>query len=159
MATSPLKITVNPALPKNEVDIICMLLAGRLRDLWNGKLFCAQLAINDLLKETAGMDALGGLRGALNDLKGGLDAFKSLSGYDAILSKVNQTLSGIGNIFSPGGLCPSPVTPPKIPDVLGQLNQNLFGQAGNILNALAQASTPQMCFGGLDFKLCGGFVF
>lgn len=148
MATSPLKITVNPALPKNEVDIICMLLAGRLRDLWNGKLFCAQLAINDLLKETAGIDALGGLRGALNDLKGGLDAFKSLSGYDAILSKVNQTLSGIGNIFSLGGLCPSPVTPPKIPDVLGQLNQNLFGQAGNILNALAQASTPQMCFGG-----------
>jgi len=146
--TSPLKITVNPALPKNEIDLICMLLAGRLRDLWNGNLFCAQLAINDLLKDLSGIDALGGLKDALHGLKGGLDAFKSLSGYDTMLSKINQTLAGVGNIFSLGGLCPSPITPPFLPDLLGQLNQNLFGQAGNILNALIQASTPQMCFGG-----------
>ena len=43
----PLKITFPANLPKNEKDLICMLLAGRLKDLLNGKLVCAQRAIDD----------------------------------------------------------------------------------------------------------------
>lgn len=147
MAINP-KITVNPALPKNEIDLICMLLAGRLRDLWNGKLFCAQLAIDDVIKDLTGIDALAGLKDAMGGLKSGIELFKGISGYDSMLTKINQTLSGASGLLGLGGLCPSPITPPFIPDILGQLNQNLFGQAGNILNALIQANTPQMCFGG-----------
>jgi len=56
MATIPpvnygaLKVSFPANLPRNEKDLICMLLAGRLKDLWNGKLVCAQLAIDDLIK-------------------------------------------------------------------------------------------------------------
>ncbi len=154
MATIPpinygaLKVTFPANLPRNEKDLICMLLAGRLKDLWNGKLICAQLAIDDLIKDLTGVSALSGLRAQLVKLKGSLDGFKRASGYDRILSGVNQALGQVGAVFSLGGLCPSPVTVPKIPDVLASLNQNLFGQANNILNALAQASNPRFCLGG-----------
>lgn len=162
MATLPginagaLKITFPANLPKNEKDLICMLLAGRLKDLWKGKLFCAELAINDLIKDVTdkmdgatgtGLDVLKELRSGLGQLNTAVAGMKAASGYDTILNKVNQALGQMGNVFSLGGLCPSPVTPPKIPDVLANLNQNLFGQANSVLNALAQASTPKMCFG------------
>ena len=162
MATLPginagaLKITFPANLPKNEKDLICMLLAGRLKDLWKGKLFCAELAVNDLIKDVTdkmdgatgtGLDVLKELRSGLGGLQTAITGMKAASGYDTILNKVNQALGQMSNVFSLGGLCPSPVTPPKIPDVLANLNQNLFGQATNVLNALAQASTPKMCFG------------
>ena len=143
-----LKVSFPANLPRNEKDLICMLLAGRLKDLWNGKLVCAQLAIDDLIKDLTGVSALQGLRDGLTKLKGSMDDFKRASGYDKILGGVNQALGQVGNVFSLGGLCPSPVTPPKIPDVLATLNQNLFGQANGILNALAQASNPKVCLGG-----------
>jgi hypothetical protein len=144
----PLKITFPANLPKNEKDLICMLLAGRLKDLWKGRLICAQLSINDLLKQTAGIDGLGVLRKGLNDLNASINKLKAVSGYNDILNTVNKALSQVENVFSLGGLCPSPVRAPKIPDLIGKLNQNLFGQASNILNALARASNPSMCLGG-----------
>jgi hypothetical protein len=144
----PLKITFPANLPKNEKDLICMLLAGRLKDLWKGRLICAQLSINDLLKQTAGIDGLGVLRKGLNDLNASINKLKAVSGYNDILNTVNKALSQVENVFSLGGLCPSPVHAPKIPDLIGKLNQNLFGQANNILNALARASNPSMCLGG-----------
>lgn len=144
----PLKITFPANLPKNEKDLICMLLAGRLKDLWKGRLICAQLSINDLLKQTAGIDGLGMLRQGLKDLNSSINALKNISGYNDILNTVNKALSQIENVFSLGGLCPSPVHAPKIPDLIGKLNQNLFGQANNILNALARVSNPSMCLGG-----------
>lgn len=147
-AFGPLKITLPANLPKNEKDLICMMLAGRLKDLFRGRLLCAQLAVNDLLKDTIGIDALGGIRSGLNDLKGALTEFKAASGYNAILNKVNQALGSVSTVFSLGGLCPSPVHPPKIPDLLGQLNQNLFGQANSLLNALTRVANPSMCLGG-----------
>lgn len=143
-----LKVTFPANLPRNEKDLICMLLAGRLKDLWKGKLICAQLAIDDLIKDTTGVSGLSTLRTALVDLKRSMNEFKNYSGYDRILSGVNLALGQISNVFSLGGLCPSPVQAPKIPDVLGTLNQNLFGQGMNILNALVQASNPKVCFGG-----------
>jgi hypothetical protein len=154
MATIPpvnmgaLKVTFPANLPRNEKDLICMLLAGRLKDLWNGKLICAQLALDDLIKSTTGVSGLETLRSALISAKGSLDKFKKASGYDKILNGVNKALGQVSNVFSLGGLCPSPVTAPKIPDVLAQLNQNLFGQANGILNALAMASNPKVCLGG-----------
>lgn len=154
MATIPpvnygaLKVSFPANLPRNEKDLICMLLAGRLKDLWKGKLICAQLAIDDLIKDLTGVSALSSLREGLTKLKGSLDSFKRESGYDKILGSVNQALGQVSTVFSLGGLCPSPVTPPKIPDVLATLNQNLFGQANGILNALAQASNPKVCLGG-----------
>lgn len=154
MATIPpidmgaLKVTFPANLPRNEKDLICMLLAGRLKDLWKGKLICAQLAIDDLIKSTTGVSALSSLREGLVKLRGSLDQFKQASGYDKILGGVNKALGQVSNVFSLGGLCPSPVQAPKIPDILATLNQNLFGQAGNILNALAQASNPKVCLGG-----------
>lgn len=154
MATIPpvnmgaLKVTFPANLPRNEKDLICMLLAGRLKDLWNGKLICAQLALDDLIKSTTGVSGLETLRGALIKAKGSLDKFKQASGYDKILGGVNKALGQVSNVFSLGGLCPSPVQAPKIPDLLGQLSQNLFGQANGILNALAQASNPKVCLGG-----------
>lgn len=147
-AFGPLKITLPSNLPKNEKDLICMLLAGRLKDLFRGRLLCAQLAINDLLKDMTGVDALGGLASALNDLKGALNNFKEISGYNDILNKVNQTLGLVNTVFSLGGLCPSPVRAPRIPDLLGQLNQNLFGQANALLNGLAKVANPTLCLGG-----------
>ena len=145
---SALKITFPTPLPKNEKDLICMLLAGRLKDLFKGKLICAQLALDDLLKDTAGFSALGSLQGALLGMKGAMSSFQAISGYNNILNGVNQALGQIENVFSLGGLCPSPVHAPKIPDLLPQLNANLFGQAGNILSALAKLSNPSMCLGG-----------
>ena len=156
MATNPLKITFPANLPKNEKDLICMLLAGRLKDLWGGKLFCAELAVNDLIKDVTdkmdgatggGLDVLKELRAGLGGLQGAITGMKAASGYDTILNKMNQSLGQLSNVFSLGGLCPSPITPPKIPDVLANLNQNMFGQANNVINALAQASSPKMCFG------------
>ena len=154
MATIPpinygaLKVTFPANLPRNEKDLICMLLAGRLKDLWRGRLVCAQLAIDDLIKDLTGVSALGNLRAQLIKLKGSLDGFKNASGYDRILGGVNRAMGQVGVVFSLGGLCPSPVTPPRIPDILAKINQNLFGQANNILNALAQASNPRFCLGG-----------
>ena len=145
---SALKITFPTPLPKNEKDLICMLLAGRLKDLFKGKLICAQLALDDLLKDTAGFSALGGLQSALLGMKGAMSGFQAISGYNNILNGVNQALGQIENVFSLGGLCPSPVRAPKIPDLLPQLNANLFGQAGNILSALGKLSNPSMCLGG-----------
>lgn len=162
MADSPLKITLPANLPRNEKDLICMLLAGRLKDLFKGKLICAQLAIDDLIKQTTGVSALGALQANLLKMKSSLNNLKSISGYDNILSKVNQALGQVSNVFSLGGLCPSPVQAPKIPDVLAQLNQNLFGQANNILNALTFASNPSLCLGngpngfGLDWSKVTG---
>ncbi len=168
MATIPpinmgaLKVTFPANLPRNEKDLICMLLAGRLKDLWKGRLVCAQLAIDDLIKSTTGVSALSSLRAGLVKLKGSLDDFKRASGYDKILGGVNKALGQASNVFSLGGLCPSPVQAPKIPDILATLNQNLFGQAGNILNALAQASNPKFCLGngakgfGLDWSKVSG---
>lgn len=141
------RITVNPAIPKNEKDLICALLAGRLRNLFNGKLFCLNLAISDLIKDASGygltdlVDGLKGLQGSLND-------FKNEVGYDKILGSINQALGGIGTVFSLGGLCPSPITPPRIPDIMPMVNAQLFGQGMNIINALGKALNPTMCFGG-----------
>lgn len=144
----PLKITFPANLPKNEKDLICMLLAGRLKDLLNGRLVCAQLAVDDLIKDLSGVSALAELRQGLGNLNSVLGSLKSATGYDSILGAVNQGLGQISNVFSLGGLCPSPVHPPMIPDVLAQMNNNLMGQMGNILNALAKASNPSMCLGG-----------
>lgn len=158
----PLKVTLPTTFPRNEKDLICMLLAGRLKDLWAGKLICAQLAIDDLIKETTGASGLGTLRNALKDLSSAVDSFKNASGYDQILSGINKALGGVTNVFSLGGLCPSPVRPPRIPDLLGALNQNLFGQANRILNALVAASNPSVCLGngprgfGLDWSRTSG---
>jgi len=148
MATSPLKISFPTNLPKNEKDLICMLLAGRLKDLLNGRLVCAQLAIDDLIKDTTGISALGTLRDTLFGMRSAVNGLKSATGYDNILRGVNQALGQVNNVFSLGGLCPSPVRAPMIPDLLGQLNANLFGQGLNILNALGRVSNPSMCLGG-----------
>lgn len=145
---SALKLTFPTPLPKNEKDLICMLLAGRLKDLFKGRLVCAQLAIDDLLKDLTGVSALGSLQSALIGMKGALDGFKAVSGYNNILNGVNQALGQVNNVFSLGGLCPSPVHAPKIADLLGQLGTNLFGQGLNILNALGRLSNPSMCLGG-----------
>jgi len=145
---SALKLTFPTNLPKNEKDLICMLLAGRLKDLLNGRLVCAQLAIDDLIKDTTGISALGSLRDSLVGMKSAVNGLKAATGYDKILQGVNQALGQVNNVFSLGGLCPSPVHAPMIPDLLGQLNANLFGQAGNILNALGKVSNPSMCLGG-----------
>jgi len=125
-----------------------MLLAGRLKDLFKGKLICAQLALDDLFKDVVGVSALGSLQSALMDMAGAIDRFKNISGYNNILNGVNQALGQVNNVFSLGGLCPSPVHAPKIPDLLAQLNANLFGQANNILGALGKLSNPKMCLGG-----------
>jgi hypothetical protein len=141
------KITVNPALPKNEKDLICALLAGRLRNLFNGKLFCLNLAIGDLIKDASGygltdlVDGLKGLQGSLGDLQKAI-------GYDKILGSINSALGGIGTVFSLGGLCPSPIRPPQIPDIMPMVNAQLFGQGMNIINALGKVANPNMCFGG-----------
>jgi hypothetical protein len=154
MATLPpinagaLKVTFPANLPRNEKDLICMILAGRLKDLWNGKLICAQLALDDLIKSVTGVSGLGTLRDALVKVNTSLANMKAASGYDKILGKVNSALGQVSQVFSLGGLCPSPVQAPQIPDVLATLNQNLFGQANGILNALAQASNPKVCLGG-----------
>lgn len=148
MATSPLKITFPANLPKNEKDLICMLLAGRLKDLLNGRLVCAQLAIDDLIKDTTGVSALGSLNSALLNMRSSLNNLKAATGYDKILQGVNSALGQVNNVFSLGGLCPSPVHAPMIPDLLAQLNSNMFGQATNILNALGQVANPSMCLGG-----------
>lgn len=154
MATLPpinagaLKVTFPANLPRNEKDLICMLLAGRLKDLWNGKLICAQLAIDDLIKDVTGVSGLESLRTGLVNLKTSLNDMRRASGYDKILGKVNSALGQVNQVFSLGGLCPSPVQAPRIPDILSALNQNLFGQANGILNALAQASNPKVCLGG-----------
>jgi hypothetical protein len=145
---SPLKITFPTNLPKNEKDLICMLLAGRLKDLFKGRLVCAQLAIDDLIKETTGVSALGSLRNSLVNMSSAINGLKAATGYNAILNGVNQALGQVNNVFSLGGLCPSPVRAPQIPDLLGKLNSNLFGQANNILNALGKAMNPSMCLGG-----------
>jgi hypothetical protein len=145
---SPLKITFPANLPKNEKDLICMLLAGRLKDLLNGRLVCAQLAIDDLIKDTTGISALGALNSSLLGMRFAVNDLKSATGYDNILHGVNQAMGQVNNVFSLGGLCPSPVHAPMIPDLLAQLNSNLFGQAGNILNALGRVSNPSMCLGG-----------
>lgn len=145
---SALNITFPTPLPKNEKDLICMLLAGRLKDLFKGKLICAQLALDDLLKDVAGVSALGSLAGALTGMQSALTGFQAISGYDKILAGVNQALGQVENVFSLGGLCPSPIHAPKIPDLLPQLNANLFGQANNILSALGKLSNPSMCLGG-----------
>jgi hypothetical protein len=145
---SALKLTFPTPLPKNEKDLICMLLAGRLKDLFKGRLVCAQLAIDDLLKDLTGTSGLGSLQTALLGMKGALDGFKAASGYNNILNGVNKALGQVNNVFSLGGLCPSPVHAPKIPDLLGQLSGNLFGQGLNILNALGRLSNPSMCLGG-----------
>lgn len=125
-----------------------MLLAGRLKDLLNGRLVCAQLAIDDLIKDATGDSALGSLREALVNMKSAIDGLKAATGYDKILQGINQALGQINTVFSLGGLCPSPVRAPQIPDVLAQLNSNMFGQASNILNALGKVSNPSMCLGG-----------
>jgi hypothetical protein len=154
MATLPpinagaLKLTFPTNLPKNEKDLICMLLAGRLKDLLNGRLVCAQLAIDDLIKDATGISALSSLRDSLVGMKSAIDRMKSATGYDKILQGVNQALGQVNNVFSLGGLCPSPIRAPMIPDLLGQLNANLFGQGLNILNALGKVSNPSMCLGG-----------
>ena len=154
MATLPpfnagaLKVTFPANLPRNDKDLICMLLAGRLKDLWNGKLICAQLAIDDLIKDVTGVSGLGALRDGLLKVKSSLNDMRRASGYDKILGQVNSALGQVNQVFSLGGLCPSPVQAPRIPDVLSTLNQNLFGQANGILNALAQASNPKVCLGG-----------
>ena len=145
---SPLKITFPANLPKNEKDLICMLLAGRLKDLFKGRLVCAQLAIDDLIKETTGVSALDSLRTSLVNMNSAINGLKAATGYNAILNGVNQALGQINNVFSLGGLCPSPVRAPQVPDLLAQLNANLFGQANNILNALGKAMNPSMCLGG-----------
>lgn len=145
---SALKLTFPANLPKNEKDLICMLLAGRLKDLLNGRLVCAQLAIDDLIKDTTGISALGSLRDSLVSMKSAINGLKAATGYDSILRGVNQALGQVNNVFSLGGLCPSPVHAPVIADLLAQLNSNLFGQAGNILNALGRVSNPSMCLGG-----------
>lgn len=144
----PLKITFPVNLPKNEKDLICMLLAGRLKDLLNGKLICAQLAIDDLIKDIGGFSPLGELKSALTEMKSALTALQKNSGYADILNNVNKGLNSINTVFSLGGLCPSPVKAPKIPDVLAQLNMNLMGQANDILNALTKVANPSMCLGG-----------
>jgi hypothetical protein len=146
--TNALKVTFPANLPRNEKDLICMLLAGRLKDLWNGRLICAQLAIDDLIKDVTGVSGLGALRDGLIKVKSSLNDMRRASGYDKILGKVNSALGQVNQVFSLGGLCPSPVQAPKIPDILSTLNQNLFGQANGILNALAQASNPKVCLGG-----------
>jgi hypothetical protein len=146
--TGALKVTFPANLPRNEKDLICMLLAGRLKDLWNGKLICAQLAIDDLIKDVTGVSGLGALRDGLIKVKSSLNDIRRASGYDKILGKVNSALGQVNQVFSLGGLCPSPVQAPQIPDLLSTLNQNLFGQANGILNALAQASNPKVCLGG-----------
>lgn len=141
------KITFPANLPKNEKDLICMILAGRLKDLLNGRLVCVQLAIDDLIRDMTGISALNSLAQALGSLKGGLDALKALSGADAMLSNINLALNQIENVFSLGGMCPTPVHAPKIPDVLGALNNALFGQTMGILNSLGKVMNPSMCLG------------
>lgn len=144
----PVKITFPTNLPKNEKDLICMLLAGRLKDLLNGRLVCAQLAIDDLVKDIGGFSPLGEMKSALTELKAGLNNLQKHSSYTDILNNVNKGLNSINTVFSLGGLCPSPVHAPKIPDVLAQLNMNLMGQANDILNALTKVANPSMCLGG-----------
>jgi hypothetical protein len=144
----PLKITLPANLPKNEKDLICMLLAGRLKDLLNGKLICAQLAIDDLIKDIGGFSPLGEIKSALTELKSALTDLQKNSGYADILNNVNKGLNSINTVFSLGGLCPSPVKAPKVPDVLAQLNMNLMGQANSILSALTKVANPSLCLGG-----------
>jgi hypothetical protein len=141
------KITLNPALPKNEKDLICALLAGRLRNLFNGRLFCLDLAIGDLIKDASGY-GLTDLVDGLKNLQGSLNDFKNQVGYDKILGSINNALGGIGTVFSLGGLCPSPIRPPQIPDIMPMVNAQLFGQGMNIINALGKVANPKMCFGG-----------
>ena len=141
------RITVNPAIPKTGKDLICAILAGRLRNLFNGKLFCLNLAIGSLIKDASGFgltDLVDGLKG----LQSGLGDLQKAVGYDKILGSINGALGGIGTVFSLGGLCPSPIRPPQIPDIMPMVNAQLFGQGMNIINALGKVVNPNFCFGG-----------
>jgi hypothetical protein len=142
-----LKVSLPANLPRNEKDLICMILAGRLKDIWNGKLLCAELAIKDLLKQAFAKE-LTGLAKSLLGINSAISQFKQLSGYNAILGAVNGVLSKLEAVFSLGGMCPSTVKAPRIPDVIGELNANLFGQASGILNSLINIPNAKACISG-----------
>ena len=86
---NPLKISFPTPLPKNEKDIICMLLAGRLKDLLNGRLVCAQLAVDDLIKDVTGISALNTLRDSLVKMNSSINDLKTDTGYDKIFHIFN----------------------------------------------------------------------
>lgn len=107
------------------------------------------LCIQANLEELTGLDIDGGLKEALNELKGELAAFQEHLGVPETLKRVNDAIADMQKVLALGGMCPVPLKAPKIPNVLNDVAGSFFGAANGIINQLGKLSKPQLC---LDAK-------
>jgi hypothetical protein len=149
-ADGNLRLVDKAQLPNTIRDIICQILAGGLRNPYEGQLLCLEIALGNLIG-TGGMPE--GLQDQLNTMKNTLGGLLDHLGVNSTIARMQNIINQVASIYSMVNFCDNPVTAPNIGALLDKALGSLFGPAQSHIDTL----------GNIDISLClnsdGSFNF
>ncbi len=141
-ADGNLRLVCNAQLPKTLKDIICAILAGELKNPFEGQLLCLEIALGDLI-DTPGMPE--SLQDQLKAIKGTIASLLDHLGVNSIIGRMQNVLSTLALMHSMINFCDNDVTAPNMGTILDNILGSLFGPGENHINALGNIGDVSLC--------------
>ena len=141
-ADGNLRLVSHAQLPKTLKDIICAILAGELKNPFEGPLLCLDIALGNLIG-TSGMPE--NAQDQLKAIKGTIASLLDHLGVNSIIGRMQNVLSTLALMHSMINFCDNDVTAPNIGTILDNILGSLFGPGENHINALGNIGDVSLC--------------
>ena len=141
-ADGNLRLVSHAQLPKTLKDIICAILAGELKNPYEGPLLCLDIALGNLIG-TSGMPE--NAQDQLKTIKGTIASLLDHLGVNSIIGRMQNVLSTLALMHSMINFCDNDVTAPNIGTILDNILGSLFGAGNNHINALGNIGNVSLC--------------
>jgi len=151
-ADGNIRLVNKTQLPNTIRDIICQILAGGLRNPFEGQMLCLEIALGNLIG-TPGMPE--GLQDQLNTMKNTLSGLLDHLGVNSTIARMQNVINQMATIYSLVNFCDNPVTAPNIGALLDKALGSLFGPGQSHINALGNIGDVSLCLnsdGSFDFS-------
>jgi hypothetical protein len=151
-ADGNIRLVNKTQLPNTIRDIICQILAGGLRNPFEGQLLCLEIALGNLIG-TPGMPE--SLQDQLNTMKNTLGGLLDHLGVNSTIARMQNVINQMASIYSLVNFCDNPVTAPNIGTLLDNALGSLFGPGQSHINALGNIEDVSLCLnldGSFDFS-------
>ena len=158
-ADGVLRLTTPVQLPNTIRDIICAILAGGLKNPFEGQLLCLEIALGNLIGTPGVPEDLQDQLGTLKDTLAGL---LDHMGVNSAIGRMQNIINQLASIWSMINFCDSPVTAPDMGAMLDNALASLFGPAQTHINGLGNIGDVSLCLnsdGSFNFSgLSGGLL-
>ena len=158
-ADGVLRLTTPVQLSNTIRDIICAILAGGLKNPFEGQLLCLEIALDNLIGTTGIPEPL---QDQLSTLKKTLNGLLDHLGVNSAIGRMQNIINQLASIWSMINFCDSPITAPNMGAMLDNALASLFGPAQDHINGLGNIGNVSLCLnsdGTFNFiGLSSGFL-